>query len=58
MVLSSNKEISALLRGITSKNNSNCYILSCRHWFRTKNKLEFCKKVCKNKKFNQHRNIM
>ena len=57
-MLSSNKKISASLRGITSKNNSNSYILSCLHWFRTKSKLEFCKKVCKNKKFNQHRNIM
>ena len=55
MVLSSNKKISALLRGITSKNKSYSYILSCLHWFRTKNKLEFCKKVCENKKFNQQR---
>ena len=43
------KELSALLRGITSKNNSDFYCLNCLHYFRTKNKLESHKKACENK---------
>ena len=34
------KIVSALLRRIISKNNSNFYCLNCRHSSRTKNKLE------------------
>ena len=30
------KKLSALLRGITSKNNGNFYCLNCLHSFRTK----------------------
>ena len=45
------KEISALLRGVTSKNNSDFYCLNCLHSFKTKNKRESHKKVCKNKHF-------
>ena len=33
------KRLSALLRGITSKNNGDFYCLNCLHSFRTKNKL-------------------
>ena len=43
------KELSALLRGITSKNNSNINCLNCLHSFRTKSKLELNKRVCENK---------
>ena len=45
------KKISALLRGVTSKNNGDFYCLNCLHSFRTKNKLESHKKVCGNKDF-------
>ena len=45
------KTLSALLRGITSKNNSNVYCVNCLHSFRTKNKFESHKKVCENKQF-------
>ena len=45
------KKISALLRGITSKNNSDFYCLNCLHSFRTKNKLELHKRACENKFF-------
>ena len=44
------KKLSALLRGITSKNNCDFYCLSCLHSFRIKNKLDQHKKVCDNKK--------
>ena len=45
------KILSALLRGITSKNNGDFYCLNCLHSFRTKNKLESHKKVCENINF-------
>ena len=45
------KRLSALLRGITSKNNGDFYCLYCLHSFRTKNKPELHKKVCENKDF-------
>ena len=51
MVLSCSKKISAILRGVTSKNNVYFYCLNCLHSFRTKNKLEPHKKVCQNKEF-------
>ena len=44
------KKQSALLRGITSKNNSAFYCLRCLHFFRTK-KLESNKTACENKAF-------
>ena len=50
MVLSCIKQLSALLRGITSRNNSNFYFLSCFHSFRKK-KLEFHKKPCESTDF-------
>ena len=43
------KKLSALLRGITSKKNGDFYCLNCLHPYRTKNKLEYHKKVCGNK---------
>ena len=45
------KELSALLRGITSKHYGDFYCLNCLHSFRTKNKLKMHKRVCKNKDF-------
>ena len=45
------KKLSALLRGISSKNNGYFYCLNCLHSFRTKNKLESHKRVCENKNF-------
>ena len=51
MALSCRKKLSALLRGITSKNNGDFYYLNCLHSFRTKKKFEFNKKACENKSF-------
>ena len=45
------KKLSALLRGITSKANGDFYYLNYLHSFKTKNKLQSHKKVCKNKDF-------
>ena len=45
------KNISALLRGVTSKNNGNFYCLNCLHSFRTKNKVESHKRVLEKKNF-------
>ena len=50
MALSCSK-LSALLKGIASKNNGDFYCLNCLHSFRTKNKFESQKKVCENKNF-------
>ena len=44
-------KLSALLRGITSKNNGDFYCLNCLNSFRTKNKLESHKKYVKIKIF-------
>ena len=51
MALSCSKKLSALLRGIISKNNGDFYCLNCLHSFRTKNKLELHKKICENNDF-------
>ena len=45
------KKLSALLRGITSKNHGDFLLFELFHAFRTKNKLELHKKVCENKDF-------
>ena len=45
------KELSALLRRITSKHHGDFYCLNCLYSFSTKTKLEWHKKVCENKKF-------
>ena len=45
------KKLSALLAGVTSKNNGDFCCWKCLHSFRTKNKLESHKKVCENKDF-------
>ena len=45
------KKLSALLRGITSKNNADFYCLNSFHSFRTKKKLESHTRVCENKDF-------
>ena len=44
------KKLSALLRGITSKNNDDFFCLNCLHSFRTKSRLESHKTVCQKKK--------
>ena len=41
------KSLSALLKGIASNHNGDFYYLNCFHAYRTKNKLESHKKVCK-----------
>ena len=45
------KNLSALLRAITSKYYGDFYCISCLHFFRTKSKLESHKTVCENKDF-------
>ena len=45
------KELSALLREITSKDNGDFDYLNCVRSFGTKNKLELHKKVCENEDF-------
>ena len=45
------KKLSALFKGITSKNNGDFYCLTCLHSSRTNDKLESHKKVCENKDF-------
>ena len=40
------KNLSALLRGITSKHVRNFYCLNCFHLYSTKNKLKKHEKVC------------
>ena len=40
------KKLSALLRGITSKTNSDFYCLNCLHSFGTNNKLKSHKIAC------------
>ena len=42
------KNLSGLLRGITSDHNADFYCLNCFHSYRTKNKLEAHKKICQN----------
>ena len=45
------KNLSALLREITSKHHGDVHCLNCLHSFRTENKLKSHEKVCKNKDF-------
>ena len=42
------KNLSGLLRGITSNHKENCYCLNCFCAYSTKNKLEAHKKICEN----------
>ena len=51
VALSSSKKISALLKGITSKNNSDFYCSNYPHAFKTKDILESNKRVRENKGF-------
>ena len=48
MALSCSKNLSALLRGITSKHHGDFYYLNFLHSFATENKCESHKKVCEN----------
>ena len=45
------KNLSRLLRGITSNHNGDFYCLNCFHSYRTKNKLDAHKKVCENHEY-------
>ena len=45
------KNISGLLRGITSNHNGDFYYLNCLHSYRTKSKLKKHEKICKNHDF-------
>ena len=45
------KNLSLQLRGTASKNNGSLCCLNCLPSFRTKNRLESQKRVCKNKDF-------
>ena len=45
------KNISGLLRGITSNHNGDFYCLNCLHSYRTKSKLKKREKICKNHDF-------
>ena len=51
VALSCSKELSALLREITSKQHGDFYGLNCLYSLKTKNKFESRKKVCENKDF-------
>ena len=42
------KNVSGLLKGITSTHEKDFYCLNCFHFYRTKNKLESHKKICEN----------
>ena len=43
--------MSAFWRGVTSRKNGDFYCFNWFHLFRTKNKIEYHKKVCENKDF-------
>ena len=45
------KNLSGLLKGITSTHEKDFYCLKCFHSYRTKNKLESHKKICENHNF-------
>ena len=45
------KNLSALLRGIASKDDGDFFCLNCLHSFKKKSKLKSQKKVCENKDF-------
>ena len=45
------KNLSRLLRGITSNHDGDFYYLNCFHSYRTKNKLEAHKKICENRDY-------
>ena len=45
------KNLSRLLKGITSKHNGDFYCLNCFHSYRTKNKLNAHKKICENHEY-------
>ena len=45
------KNLSRLLRGITSNHDGDFYCLNCFHSYRTRNKLEAHEKICKNRDY-------
>ena len=50
LALSCSKKLSALLRGKTSKHDSNFYFFNCFHFLKTESKFKSHEKVCENKK--------
>ena len=52
MALSGNKNISGLLRGITSNHNGDFYCFHCFHSYTSKTKLKKRKRVCKDHDFS------
>ena len=51
MALSCGKNISAILRGVTSKHIGYFYCLNCLHSFGTKNKIKSHEEICENEDF-------
>ena len=51
MALSCNKNISGLLRGITSNHNGDFYCLNCFHSYTSKRKLKKHERICKDHDF-------
>ena len=49
--LDCSNKLSALIKGITPKNDGNLYCLNCLHSFTTKNKLKSNENICENKDF-------
>ena len=45
------KNLSRLLRGITSTHDGDFYCLNCFHSYRIKNKLDAHKKICENHEY-------
>ena len=45
------KNLSKLLRGVSSNHNGDYYCLNCFHAYRTENKLNVHKKICENNKY-------
>ena len=52
------KTLSLLLRGIAPKKDGDVCCLNCLHFFRTKNKCEYHKKLCKKKKKDFFKDVM
>ena len=52
MIICCSKKLSALLIGITLKDNADFYCFNCLHSFRTKHKLQSRIKVCESKDFS------
>ena len=58
MALPCSKKISALLRGVASKNNVDFCCLNCLHSFTIKNKFESHKTVYENKDLHSNARVL